>query len=178
MWTFVISGLALLLGLINFYFAFLRQKHALRLVFIHASPGKLSANLFPEFALVNSGTTDVIVTSLTYTFDAPGKSLLLPQTLEWIEGSSLLIPAGKGIHARITFRDPFSTPFIETGVYDAHQGCFIHELFLGISWVQNNGEARGARVHVADVGLDTQSRSRSYSKLSQAVHDLYKLKTM
>jgi hypothetical protein len=172
--SIVFSSIALVVSVASFYFTFLRHKRALYLVFV---PGSIPAR-FPEFALLNGSKSDVVVTSIEYSFDAPGASFFFAQTLEWIDRSSLLIQSGKGIHARVTVTEPFTSSFVESGVFDRQANCFVHALYLNVNWIRNDGKPCSARIHALDVGFNSEGQIRTCGNICATPHDLYKVKNI
>lgn len=169
-----ISVLALLLSAFTFYWVQLRVKHSLHLVRID-KPTEFQK---PIFALVNSGTKDILITSITGGFiDATGQIKAYPaQRVQVGQQHSMLLCAGTSTQCNITFlEEPPKAFSVGTGtlrdksvpnVYD-----FIFE--IEIHWVDSQAQSHNAKAQIGKYGFAEGGGISSFSPLTQK-HDLYK----
>lgn len=172
--SITISVLALLLSLFTFYWVQLRVKHSLHLVRID-KPTEFQR---PIFALVNSGTRDILITSITGGFiDATGQVKAYPaQRVQVGQQHSMLLSAGTSTQCNITFlEEPPKAFSVATGtlrdnsvpkVYD-----FVFE--IEIHWVDSQAQSHSAKAQICKYGFVEGGGISSFSPLTQK-HDLYK----
>ena len=77
--SIVVSGLAFTLSVFTFYWTSLRRRHAFYLVRID----EIGFFMIPQFALVNGGKTDILVTSVNCSFKVDNGSMTPAQRLEF-----------------------------------------------------------------------------------------------
>ncbi|MFC6671124.1 hypothetical protein [Marinobacterium aestuariivivens] len=169
----VISLLALCLSVFTFYWVQLRIKHKLHLVRID----KVEEFDIPIFALVNSGTKDVLITSVVGWFkhsDAQG-STSPSQRVEIGEKSSMLLKASTAVQCRITFLEEFTKSFVTSGKLREGSTPDIYEFkfMVEIGWVDSQAHSHKARAEIAKYGFSEDRGIRMFSPL-EAKHDLYK----
>ena len=170
----VISCLALLLGCINFYWTFLKDSKALHLIYVG---GQVANGMQPEFALVNGGKKDVLLTNLTCSFGAlmqKGSSFTPAQTNEFREADSYLLPSGKGFHVRTMFTEKFTSSFAKSGEPKLvqNQRLYMHDMYVDISWVEMDGTLHTRSVKLIRYGFGEAGDIRSMSPMRRAI-DLY-----
>lgn len=175
--SIVISALALCLSGFTFYWVQLRVKHGLYLVRIEKMDGITN----PTFALVNSGTRDILITSVKGWFEgANKKSGISPaQRIEIGEGPSMLLPAGKMVQCRIIFLEPFSKKFVLSGLLQKDSNPAIYELEfeVRVSWVDSFAHNHQRSARIAKYGFTENQGIRTFSPL-EAKHDLYSKKRL
>lgn len=106
-----ISCLALLLGCINFYWTFLKDRKLLHLIYVGQVANGMQQ---PEYAVVNGGKKEVLLTHLSCSFGSlkkQGSSFTPAQITEFRESDSYLLPSGKGFHVKTKFTEKFTTSF-------------------------------------------------------------------
>jgi hypothetical protein len=160
-WPIVISVGALLVSAANLYVTQFHRKRALYLAVV----SHIGRDMTPGFAIINAGSEDIIIVTLSYALKKESRSFEPAQVCEWNESDSLLIAKGKGIHAKISFPERFTKSFVESGIPStSSQGLFEHDLFLNVSWIQGDGERLSKSVHVAVVGLSPEGEIRMVSR--------------
>jgi hypothetical protein len=169
-----ISCLALLLGCINFYWSFLKDRKALHLIYV----GQVANGMQPEFAVVNGGKKDVLLTNLTCSFGTlkqQGSSFTPAQTNEFREADSYLLPSGKGFHVRTRFTERFTSSFVKSGEPELvqNQQLYMHDMYVDISWVEMDGTLHAKSVKLIRYGFNESGDIRSKSPVRRAI-DLYK----
>jgi len=138
--TIVISCLALLLGGINFYWTFLKGRKVLHLVYV----AKVGNMMKPEFAIVNGGKKDILITNLSCSFGnigATGSAFTPAQRVEFKESDSNLLSAGKGFHCKVAFTEQFTSSFVKSGKPKTtkNRQLYMHDMYVDISWVELDG---------------------------------------
>ena len=138
--SIIISSLAIVLSSFTFYWTFLRDKKALYLVNVQ----QLAPSMMPEFALVNGGKSDLLITHLSCEFYAEeDNSYFGPaQNLEFNESVSFLLQGGKSFHCKVNFLEPFTSSFVKKGVIEKHGSYtfYMFDMNVRISWVHPNGK--------------------------------------
>lgn len=169
----VISVLALCLSVFTFYWLQLRVKHRLHLVRID----KIAEFKNPLFALVNSGTKDILITSVVGRFEhsnAQG-STYPAQRVEIGEGPSMLLKSGTAVQCKIIFIEEFTQTFIQMGKLRDGSAPDIYEFVLTIEvgWVDAQAHSHKGDAKIAMYGFGEDKGIRMFSPL-EAKHDLYK----
>lgn len=98
----VISFLALLVSAFTFYWTSLRDKKAFYLVRID----NINSRMQPEFAIINAGNTDILVTSVLCAFEnSDGMSWEIPDEQRLVDGKiHFLYPQENLITVKFNFR--------------------------------------------------------------------------
>jgi len=165
----IISCVALALSVLQFYFNNLRHPRAL---YLTCTQGCFP---FPGLALMNAGKSDVIVLGLSFLFEDGSSTVWLQQELDGLAPDSLLIPAGRGIHTKIRFSNPFTPEFVTRGIPSDGE-CYGHQLVIAISWIQDNGKVFSRVAQVAKVFFNSQARVSGLGDLLFEPVNLYRLK--
>lgn len=130
--------------------------------------------MIPDFVLMNSGTTDVIITAIVYGFKYDKSYSAPAQRIEWNEGESLLISPGKGIHGKVSFTEEFTTVFAKCGTKSMDTiGSYEHSLHLDISWVQYDGKQYKKSVPIGIMVFALNGRIGGYKPVERQETDLY-----
>lgn len=167
--SIIISLIALSLGIVNFYYNFLRKKKSLHLVTV-----KRDTNMIPEFVMINAGTTDLIITDIHYSFKYENSFSVPAQRIEWNESESLLISPGKGIHGKIFFTEKLTSRFAMQGVLCSDMNDrYEHPLHVNVSWVQHNGIQHKKSVLIAIILIASSGQIAGYKPVSRKKTDLY-----
>ena len=108
-----IAFLSLSISLFTFYWVSIRDKKALYLVRINSC----SSRMLPEFAIVNCGNSDILITSIICAFEFGNKEgWESPDDQEFIQGErSFSLIAGKSRHFKIHFPSKFTEDFVKDG---------------------------------------------------------------
>jgi hypothetical protein len=144
-----ISALALVLGLFNFYWTHIRMRRAL--YFVRVSGFGLFPT--PQFALINAGDTEVLVTGIECEFlNAGGTGSTTPDQSFLINGGrDRVIEKGKAGHCLVNLQMKFDGPFALEGA-KAEQGnrtVYCRDMKVVIHWVDGKGS-----VHTAEVPFE------------------------
>lgn len=168
----VISIIALLLSAFTFYWVQLRVKHELHLVRIDNVFDFDSSN----FALVNNGTRDILLTSIQGWFKFPrnGNSVHPTQNVILLDGASMLLQAGKALHCRIEFSERLpEEDFIQGHVLENSKPIIFQlPLEIRVTWVDIAAKSHEGAACIAKYGLSLEG-SQHFSPL-KAKHNLYK----
>jgi hypothetical protein len=155
-----VSVLALATSIFTFWWTTIRTTQALYLVRID----KLGHFGGFNFALINAGKNDLLLTTVAAYFEGTGQSsYFYPAARIIAEGAtSDLLAAGKAVEYRIEFPEPFSPSFAQTGKKQ-QPWPQLHSHYLGIevSWVEMNGVVHSARVLHSTVGFEPDGKQRA-----------------
>jgi hypothetical protein len=163
----IISIFAIALSAFTFYWTALRNRKSF--VFIRLS--EISAREKFEFALVNGGKTDVLMTRITGKFENKAeKSAFYPEQRVTIkESSGMLVPAGKAIRCIVEFTEPFTSSFVLTSPEDETKGrLHVHPLSVEIEWIEMNGTLHERTIPHSDVGFGSDTKIRMIAPARQA----------
>lgn len=161
-----ISALALATSIFTFWWLNIREKNAFHLVRLQ----KWAPLQTIDFALVNGGKRDILVTSLNAYFEGPEPgSRFFPAAR--IHGGTKneadLIGAGKAIELRVEFTEALSSSFAQKGAKGAPwQNLFCHKLGIELTWVDMKGKTHGALVPHSLLGLAEDGAVRGQSPIS------------
>lgn len=171
----MIALLALFVSAFTFYWTSLRNKKAFYLVRID---NYLAIRVRPEFALVNAGNKDILVTSVLCAFeDGNGKGWTSPDDQSLADGeNSFSIPAGKTKHCKIDFADNFDEEFIKSGILDTdgRAGLYHKDMMVIVEWVDASGTVHKASPKIVKCGFNSNGHITISKSLGKR-HDLYKL---
>lgn len=150
----IISFLALLLGGINFYWIFLKDRKVFHLINIK----KITNGMMPEFAVVNGGKKDLLMTNLSCSFGnvkKDGHSFTPAQTLEFKESDSYLIPSGKGLYCKVRFVEKFTNSFAKKGKPELvhNKQLYMYDMYVDISWVEMDGKSYERSIELIKYGF-------------------------
>ena len=177
----VISCLALLLTGINIYWTFLKDRKVLHLIYID----KLAPGMEPQFAVVNGGKSDILITDLSCSFQYTDntKSAFTPsQTIEWKEGDSCLLPSGKGFYYKVKFNEKFTSTFVQKGrletLRETQSQLYMHDMYVNISWVEMDGRCFNKSIKLIKYGFNDEGEIMHRVPISfRKPIDLYKAKS-
>lgn len=134
-WLGVGLGISsIVLTLFIFYWNHVRVKRNFYFVYV----GNISHGLRPQFALVNGGNRDILITSVNFIFEfkEKGAAGYPPQLIEYDESDSMLLASGKAIHGKITFGKEFTSEFASKGDRDGGMGShFVFPVNADIQWI-------------------------------------------
>ncbi len=169
-----ISVLALLLSGFTFYWASLREVRKLFLIRID----KVGYFSNPEFALVNGGSRDLLITSIECGFVAESEIVgcFYPaQIVNFEENDSMHLAAGKSLHCKVKFTEGFSASIIKEALRDENSSppIYLRRFKINVSWVEPNGEDKRASVVPNKYGFSESGKIMSYIPLIKK-YDLYK----
>lgn len=167
-----ISCLALLLGCINFYWTFLKDRKLLHLIYVGQVANGMQQ---PEYAVVNGGKKEVLLTHLSCSFGSlkkQGSSFTPAQITEFRESDSYLLPSGKGFHVKTKFTEKFTTSFAKSGEPDfvQNQQLYMHNMYVDIAWVEMNGSLHSKSVKLIRYGFNETGDIRSKLPVRKAVN--------
>jgi hypothetical protein len=168
-----ISAVALIVSVLTFYWTHIRVRKTLHLIRLD----KVGEMEVPRFALVNSGTRDVLLTSISVCFDnlVTKSKFFRAQRVHIGEGPSMLLAAGTSVQCRVEFPEPVSGTFAKTGEKsgDADNTVYLHVLTVVVQWVDITAKQHTAHASIGKYGYDVSGKYRSFVPLD-AKHDLYK----
>ncbi len=173
-WSLLISLLALFVSAFGFYWNSLRVKRAFYFLFV----SNISHGFVPQFALVNAGNRDILITSIDFGFRGSDKSssYFPAQDIHLDGGDSNLIAAGKALHGKIILIEPFTPEFAKTGDPSPLQGGFKFEVDLSIQWVDGGGQFEMRTVPYAECWLSQEGKINSFGPgTSQLAKELYSI---
>jgi hypothetical protein len=154
----VTSLLALSVSVFTFWWSNLREKRAFHLVCLQ----KLAPFETIDFALVNGGKYDLLVTSLHLYFEGTEKGARFYPAVRFhggTDGSADLIPAGKAIEFRVEFTEALTSSFAQSGKKDnPWTNLFAHYVGVELTWVDLKGKTYTARVLHSRLGLDANGK--------------------
>jgi hypothetical protein len=134
-----------------------------------------------EFALVNGGNKDILITSLECGFEHASKSgwSYPAQQLTINEGDSLLLQAGRSFHCKVRFPEAFTSTFAMQGRPEGKSGkqLYFFPLAVELAWVEPTGKARSRRALVYYYGFDERGSLRSRAPMGEKTNDLYVTET-
>jgi hypothetical protein len=171
--SLIVSVLAVCLSVFTFYWVQLRVNHKLHLVRID----KIGEFSSPLFALVNSGSKDILITSVVGRFehgDAQG-STYPSQRVEIGEELSMLLKAGTSTQCKINFIEDFTNTFVTNGKLrdGTTPDIYEFEFIVEVDWVDSQAHSHKASASIAKYGFGKDKGIRMFSPL-EAKHDLYK----
>ncbi|MCG7488487.1 hypothetical protein MHN79_03195 [Vibrio sp. Of14-4] len=171
--SLIFSALAFGLSSFTFYWVHLRVNHALHLVRINNN-GEFNS---PRFAIVNSGSKDILVTSISGWFVQSDQARFSPaQRVEIGEGPSMLIKAGTATQCKINFpASSFTNSFVTSGklLDGLTESIYEFEFTIDVDWVDCQACSHKVSVPFAKYGFEESGRIRSFSPLDTK-HNLYK----
>ena len=113
----------------------------------------------PEFAIVNGGKKDVLITNLTCSFgntEKDGHSFSPAQRIEFKESNSWLLPSGKGFYCSVRFTEEFTDSFAKSGKSETVQNnqLYMHDMYVDISWVEMDGKCYNKSIKLIKYGFN------------------------
>lgn len=159
-WSLLISLLALFVSAFGFYWNSLRVKRSFYFQFI----SNFVYGMVPQFALVNAGNRDILITSINFGFQGKDKSSSFypAQDIHLDGGDSNLIPAGKVFHGKIIFNEPFTSAFAKEGEASPLHSGFKFDLYLSIQWVDGGGRFEMRTVPYAECSLSSEGKMQAF----------------
>lgn len=169
----LISALALSLSVFTFYWTSIREVKRFYLIRVD----RMAAMLTPEFALVNGGAKDILITAIECGFDNKDKNgcAYPAQRIEIDESDSLLLPAGKAFHCKVRFLEPFTSSFVLEGEKDTRIVPLVYqmEMRVDVAWIEQNGVNRKASAVISKYGFSEGGHITMHTPMA-IKHDLYK----
>lgn len=169
----VIAFLALSISGFTFYWTSMRVRKAFYLVRINS----LATRMHPEFALINAGNVDILVTSILCAFeDGDGKGWESPDGQRVVDGgSSFSLPAGISHHCLIELPSNFDESFVKTGVLKRHGTSELYhkDMMVIVEWVDSKGIEHKAEPKIGNYGFNINGHATIFRPLVKR-HDLYK----
>lgn len=167
----VISCLALILGCVNFYWTFVKDRKVLHLIYV----GQVGSGMRPEFAVVNGGKKDLLITNLACSFGTlkrDGSSFTPAQTNEFRESDSYLLPSGKGFRVRTRFTEKFTASFAKSGKPETmeERQLYMHDMYVDISWVETDGTLYSKSVKLIRYGFSESGEIGSQSPVRKPIN--------
>lgn len=171
--SIIISILALSLSIFTFYWTNVRDVKLFYLLRID----RVTGGMIPEFALVNGGSKELLITTITCGFDNKEKkgTFYPAQQIEYNESNSLLLQAGKAIHCKVHFPEPFTPSFALEGELRPNTEPAIHEreLHVEVVWIDSDGEEGNASAVISKYGFSENGEIRMHTPMKKK-HNLYK----
>ena len=164
--TLIISSIAIFMSVAaifvsgaSFYWSFIKDRSILHLVYVD----KLGRNMEPQFAIVNGGKSDILITrvSCTFHYDKPTKNTFTPaQTIEWVESESSILPSGKAVHCKVTFTEKFTKTFLLKGRSETvgSQNLNMHDMYIDITWIEMDGKTFNRSVKFSTYGFNEDGK--------------------
>jgi len=169
----IISVLALGLSGFTFYWTSIREAKKFYLIRVD----RMAAIMTPEFALVNGGSEDILITTIECGFDNKEKNgcAYPAQRIKIDESDSLLLQAGKSFHCKVQFLEPFTSSFAQEGeiVPRAVPPIYQKEMRVDVAWIEPNGENHKASAVISKYGFSEDGHIRMHTPM-KIKHDLYK----
>lgn len=165
-YALLVSCFALLLSAFTFYWTSIRHKKDFFLVRID-NIGEITTT---RFALINGGNKDILVTKTMCGFECRDGSQSYPaQRIELDEGNSFLIHAGKAIHCKVNFVEPFSSSFVQQGKEENHGPLtlYVMNTVIDVEWILPNGEDYKKSVKIIKYGFDKNGNITMRSPLGK-----------
>ncbi len=159
--TIVISVLALLISALNFWWTQVRSPRKLYWVRVD----KLCIKKTIDFALVNSGKTDVLICEVLVSLSGNDPSrFLFPSVEVHTTGSTNVVAAGKVVEVNISFEEPVEDEFLSFGRKeapwpDAHSFLLSVEL----AWIDHTGATHRAKVEHSRIALSVKNGYRGFA---------------
>lgn len=166
-----ISLLALILTLFNFYWSNLRHLKKLYLVRIDS----LLPMMQPEFALINGGSEDILITKIDCGFEDKDGGIFYPAKRINIDHSeSMLLQAAKAFHCKVVFTETFNSKFGESGhlLKGTTPPIYTKDFVIDVEWAEISGNTHSKKVKISQYGFNGGDIVM-HSPL-QKKHELYK----
>lgn len=157
-----ISAVSLLLSIFTFYWTTLRKRNAF---FLLRTSG-MSFDMSPQFALVNGGKSDLLITELTCILSNPdtGAGLIPSQRIETDAGKEWLLSAGKAKHCFGRFLESVEVGKLDKGRRDPKRlDLYFFNLDIMVEWVEMNGTMKRKTITLSEYGIDAQGNIRMSS---------------
>ena len=169
----LLSSLALGVSVLTFYWTHIREKNDFYLVRID----RMLGFMVPEFALINGGSNEILITSIECCFNNKNNDggEYPEQHIKYTGNESLLLQPKKAVHCSITFPKPFTSEFALEGELwaDAKPNIYRRDLQINITWVDSKGENRRSSAVISKYGFTENGEMRSSQQLEKK-HNLYK----
>ncbi len=168
----LISSAALLLSCFTFYWNNLRKTKA----FYFLRVSSLNDLRNPQFALINGGTSDILVTSMICRFSNEKKKTgFYPAAQITCEGESLrLISGGKSYHFTAKFLEPFVSSFIQSGEQDLdNPDYYVHSMFVDIEWVETDGTQHKSCIPHTEYSFHSGGTGFMFKPVGGVRHELF-----
>jgi len=167
-----LAAAALLVSLFTFYWTTLRERKSLYLVRINS----MSTRMLPEFAIINGGSADILITSIICAFEISNdKGWESPDDQQFIVGEqSFALHAGKSHHLKVQFPSKFSEDFVREGklITNGSLELYNRDMLVIVEWIDSKGKEHKAKAKIINYGFDLNGHMRMSSPLEKW-HDLY-----
>lgn len=170
--SITVSVVALVVSVFTFWWTNVREKRAL--YFVRLS--KLGSPTSFDFALVNAGKSDVLVTEVHLILQGHDTSTgHLPVIDVQTTGDSKVVQAGKALEFRTRFLHAFGETFILGGRKDNSWSFYTFTLGVRLSWLDSSGKLHVATPMHSFLGLQTTGSSQAVRPFTEhsAKHELY-----
>lgn len=132
----------------------------------------------PEFALINAGGSDILVTSIFCAFDDECGGLYAPEivSLGEVEGSFSILP-GKTVYCKVEFlKEDVNEKLANGGSLEDFwsMGLYKKNMKVIVEWVDRRGLEFKAEPKISKYGFEEDGFFRTVEPL-QKKHDLYKI---
>jgi len=171
----VIAFIALLVSVFTFYWTSIRRNKALYLVRIDNT----NIGLLPEFVFINSGSDDVLITSVVCAFEqANGKGSIAPNIID-LGGDkfSFSIQPGKSHHCVIMFdKVDINEQLAKGGEYRENGTLQLYhkDMKVIVDWIDHKGIEYSAEAKIFNYGMELDGTFRIRSPRVKH-HELYKV---
>jgi hypothetical protein len=167
----IISALSMIVSILG-YLRAVRIRQAFYLVRIN-NVGSIQ----PEFALINGGNEDLLITTLHCGFSGNDNSFSVPkQEVDNGSNSSYLLHAGKSFYCRIRFIDKFPPSFVKRGTLDPKRPDYhLMDMSVNVEWIDSKGKSYEKRVKLTTYGFKEDGHM-GYSAPLIKRQDLYAAK--
>lgn len=161
-----LSGLAIFLSSFTFYWTSLRKKCDI----YYVTTNSLWLSRIPQFALVNAGNSDVLITEIRCYFDSndPSEGIYIPHRNIYSNNFDQLLLAGKSVSTSIEFQESFDNAFVHAGKQEFQ--FYYRQLYIEISWLDMNGELSNVRCAHSILGLDEEGVIRVRKPITRKVN--------
>jgi hypothetical protein len=167
----IISVFSLLISLLQ-YLRAVRIRKAFFLVRVNNM-----GSILPEFALVNGGNEDLLITTLHCGFSGNDGSFSVPQQeIDNGSDSPHLLHAGKSFYCKIKFPEKFAPDFAQHGILDPKRPDYrLMDMSVNVEWVDSKGTSHEKRVKLTTYGFKEDGHM-GYSAPLIKRQDLYAAK--
>lgn len=132
----------------------------------------------PEFAIINGGNNDVLITSVLCVFlnkDENGWYAPEPQRISG-RGNSFTLQSGKSHHCMVTFpKEEMDDRLAKDGEFKQNGSLELYhkDMAVIVEWVDSKGVEHKAEPKIANYGFKEDGSMTMFSPL-EGHHDLYK----
>ena len=158
--AFIFSVIAICLSLLTFYWRFIRNVK--KIYFVRVT--RMGMFFRPEFALVNAGSKDILLTDLLCGFATtegePQGTFWPEQRIDFESDGSLLIPAGKSKHFMVEFIEKAHPGMTKQAIKEESDfgDTYWRDVQIDISWVDNHGKDYRASIKPSRYGFNKEGK--------------------